>query len=364
MNRVALLSAANCIHAIRWANGLASKGLDVHLITLHHLTHDLDERVKMHELPMKTPYGYLGSAVALTKLLRSIRPDILNAHYATGYGFLAQMSMFRPLLLSVYGSDVYDFPEKSPLHRMLLMKNLRSATAIASTSKCMARKTAETYRHEHVFITPFGVDERLFVPDVHRKKNDRVVIGTVKTLKDKYGIDTLIEAFSIVLKTLADEMMVTLEITGDGPDLGSLRQLATRIGVENKVTFFPGVPHRMVPGMLHRLDIYAALSRLDSESFGVAIIEAGACELPVVVSDAQGPSEVVVDGGTGIIVPRNSPEQAANALLKLIENRSTREAYGKSARKHVMDKYTWSASLDLMIDAYEKTIGIRKVKSI
>ncbi len=71
-------------------------------------------------------------------------PHLLHAHYATGYGLLARLSGFRPLLTSIWGTDVYDFPAISPLHRWLLRGNLAAATAIASTSQCMARQAART----------------------------------------------------------------------------------------------------------------------------------------------------------------------------------------------------------------------------
>ena len=64
--------------------------------------------------------------------------------------------------------------------------------------------------------------------------------------------------------------------------------------------------------MLGGLDVYVALSRLDSESFGVAIVEAAACGCPTVVSDVSGPAEVVEDKVTGIIVPRDNPVEAAD----------------------------------------------------
>ena len=67
------------------------------------------------------------------------------------------------------------------------------------------------------------------------------------------------------------------------------------------------MPHTSVPQELARLDIYVALSRMDSESFGVAIIEAGVAGRPVVVSDAGGLPEVTIDGVTGLVVPREDP---------------------------------------------------------
>ena len=120
--RIALLAGLTSIHTIRWANGLAERGHEIHVITCHSGGDPLLEKVTVHELPYKPPQGYFLNKFSLRKILASIQPGVLNAHYAIGYGTLARLSGFHPCVLSVWGSDVYDFPEKSFLHRMLLKK--------------------------------------------------------------------------------------------------------------------------------------------------------------------------------------------------------------------------------------------------
>ncbi len=357
--RVLLLAAANSIHTIRWANGLASRGVEVHLATAHPLTHILDHRVQLHALPHRAPYAYLLSLRALKKIITKIKPDVMNIHYATGYGLLGRLTGFKPCLLSVWGSDVYDFPEKSFFHQMVLKSNLDSATAIASTSTSMARQTSKYAPNKKIFITPFGIDENIFTPRERSFPSDAVVIGTVKTLKSKYGIDTLIRVFSEVVKRVGESPSLRLEITGDGPDLESLRDLVASLGLQNKVIFHGSVSHSQVPEMLNRLDIYVALSRLNSESFGVAIVEASACGKPVLVSDADGPAEVTIQGKTGFIVPREDIKGAADALVELIQDSDLRALMGKVGREHVIENYTWAKSLDLMIAAQTELMNMK-----
>src|SRR3546814_2222094 len=91
--------------------------MDVHLVSLHSPTQPFDSAITLHQLPFGVPWGYIAAAPYLQRLFKAIRPDLLNAHYATGYGLLARLGGYSPLLLSVWGSDVYDFPGKSPLHR-------------------------------------------------------------------------------------------------------------------------------------------------------------------------------------------------------------------------------------------------------
>jgi glycosyltransferase involved in cell wall biosynthesis len=177
-------------------------------------------------------------------------------------------------------------------------------------------------------------------------------------LKEKYGIDTLIEAFALAWQRIGKPENLILEITGDGPDREKLEALTVQLGIGERVIFHGAVSHQNVPQMLNRLDIYVALSRLDSESFGVAILEASACELPVIVSDADGPAEVVKNCVTGEIVPRESPEKAALAICALINDPVKRLEMGKAGREHVLEHYTWAKSVDLMLNAYEKTIEL------
>jgi len=356
--KVVLLSGTNCIHTARWANGLAQQGVEVHLISAHKNEHELDRNVRLYILSNQAPWGYLTNLFEVKVLLKRIRPDLMNAHYATGYGLLARLIRFKPTLLSVWGSDVYDFPEKSFFHRWLLKGNLQAATAIASTSHCMARRTSEIFQHNEVFITPFGIDEQDFQPrNNSSKKENKIIIGTIKSLKKIYGIDTLIKAFSLVVKNYTGDKDLILEITGGGTDLELLKKLARSLKVENKVIFKGEVPHTKVVDMLNRLDIYVALSR--QESFGVAIIEAMACEKPVVVSDAYGLVEVTVAGKTGFVIQKENAKAAADAILKLVADEDLRVEMGKAGREHVLENYTWGKSLDLMIDAYEKTTQIR-----
>ena len=353
--KILLLAGANCIHTARWANGLVSRGIEVHLVSAHENSHELDSRVNLHILKNKAPLGYFSAVFEVRKLIKHIQPGLVNAHYATGYGTLARLVGFKPTLLSVWGSDVYDFPEKSFLHRWLLKGNLKSANAIASTSHCMALKTAETYQHDKVFITPFGIDETLFKALPAVKDPVQIVLGTVKTLKHLYGIDVLIRAFAQAWHSLNQPSHLKLEISGGGPDLEVLQALAKDLGVLPQITFHGQVDHKQVPTMLNRLDIYCAFSRF--ESFGVAILEASACEKPVIVSDADGPAEVTLDGITGLVVPKEDVDASAKAMIKLIQDQQLRQKMGKAGRQHVLENYTWDKSLDLMLEAYQNTMA-------
>ncbi|WP_196801220.1 glycosyltransferase [Thioalkalivibrio sp. AKL19] len=366
-----MLSGGRSIHTIRWANGLAGAGLDVHLITQGGLLEPVREEVTVHGFPDRGALGYFTMVPAVSGLLRQIGPDVVNAHYASGYGTTARLVGYRPYVLSVWGSDVYDFPERSWLHRYWVRKNLEDADIVASTSKCMADKTRSLSPGlGDIPITPFGVDLGAFDAAAGRgvsegPSDEAIVVGTVKSMAPKYGVDTLIEAFARARRELLDEgdargSRLRLRLVGDGPQTDELRTLALQLGVADVTTFVGRVAHERVPAELQGLDIYVALSRLDSESFGVAIIEAGAAGRPVVVSDAGGLPEVTVEGETGLVVPRENPEAAAEAILKLARDPALRAAMGEKGRQHVAREYSWPACIAKMQDVYRAAIEQRR----
>lgn len=362
LNKIVLLGPGNSIHVKRWVNSLSNMGYQVDLITKHPIDEPFAAGVTVHLLPCRGILGYFSMVPVVRKLLRDIKPDIVNAHYASGYGTTARLVNHRPWLLSVWGSDVYDFPHKSPLHRWLVKKNLQAASQVASTSHCMADETRQLSPElGNIAITPFGVDLSAYVgikPEPGEQKS-KLIIGTVKTMKPTYGIDTLIEAFALLQKSLQSKPGsvapdIELRLVGGGEQTPELHALAVRLGIADKVSFVGRVPHTQVPQELAKLDIYVALSR--QESFGVAIIEAGAAGRPVVVSDAGGLPEVTMDGVTGFVVPRENPAAAAAALEGLVLDATLRNQMGKAGQAHVAQHYSWDACVKTMLGVYQETI--------
>lgn len=364
--KILLLAAASSIHTVRWANALAQASVEVVLATQHDPLETLDAAIQVRRLPYSGEAGYFRNIGALRAILVAEKPDLLNAHYASGYGTTARFAGFRPYLLSVWGSDVYDFPQKSPIHRWWVRGNLMAADRVASTSHAMAEQTRLIApRLRNIEITPFGVETDLFAPDDGEPNGSDapIIIGTVKTLAPHYGIDTLIDSVAMLVNELKRDRpevaaRIRLRLVGDGPQADELKAYARNSGIADIVEFSGRVTHRFVPDQLRKLDVYVALSR--RESFGVAIIEAGACGLPVVVSDVGGLPEVVVAGETGFVVPRDDPAAAANALRQLVLDPDLRLRMGAAGRNHVVSHYEWKDNVSAMIDLYGRVIAEKR----
>src|SRR6266404_8810556 len=106
--KLAYLASAGSIHTVRWANAMAARGHEVVVLTAHNASSEgpLRPEVGLHKLPVPPPSGYFMNVPKIRRLLRSVRPDVLHVHYASGYGTLGRLSGFQPTILSVWGSDV------------------------------------------------------------------------------------------------------------------------------------------------------------------------------------------------------------------------------------------------------------------
>lgn len=363
--KITFLAAHNAIHTVRLVNALAQRGHSLSLITLHEGNEPLDDRIQLFKLPIPAPLGYFLNVPFLRRLLKQLQPDLLHVHYATGYGTLGRLSGFQPLILSVWGSDIFDFPTQSRWHKLWLAQNLRTATQICSTSQAMAIATQALIQPANpIAITPFGIDTTVFYPRPKLREEKTFRIGTVKTLAPKYGIDTFILAFYKLRNLLAETDLqlaqrLRLCIAGGGPQQKYLQNLVHQLQLTNITEFAGHLPHSKVPTYLNKFHIYVAASRLNSESFGVAILEASACGLPVVVSRVGGLPEVVEDGISGYLVEKDNVEQFATTLLKLVQDDALRTQMGQAGRELVFKKYQWQESVSILEEVYGKVVNPR-----
>ena len=361
--KIIFLGEAASIHTIRWVNSLSEKGIEVILVSLKEEIETIgkiNDNVKVIYLPFGTKLGYYLNVFALKKIISKEKPDLINAHYASGYGTLGRLSGFNKKLLNVWGSDVYDFPNESKIKKRIIEKNLKNYTAIASTSYCMAEETKKYLKNKskEIFITPFGVDTEKFKNLNIEKKEDKITIGIVKTLTEKYGIEYLIKAIKELENILDIEnyKKIRLLIYGKGELKNKLEDLTKELQIDDKVIFKGYINNEDVPKVLNEMDIFVVPSILNSESFGVAAVEAMACEVPVIVSDADGLKEVVVNNETGFVIPKRSPKEIANKIKILIENNDVVKKFKKNARERVLKLYDWNKNVENMIKIYKELL--------
>lgn len=353
--KILLLAPSKSIHTHKWALFYKSQGLNVKVVTFaDHFSEDNAKEIDTAILPRLLPgkFAYILSVFALKKVLKDFQPDIFHAHYLSSYGFIGALAAFKPFYVSVWGRDIFQFPRQGKVNRSIVEFTLKRADVICSTSHVMAKETNK-YTNKKVFVTPFGVDMTKFKPVDGLKSDATLTIGTVKALSDKYGIGDLVKAFSIVHSKYPN---ADLLIVGDGPQKSEYEKLVEELGVSGATTFTGRVPNDQVPLYINKMDIFGVPSTEDSESFGVAAVEAMACGVPPVVSDVGGLPEVVLEGKTGYVVKKESPEQLAEAILKLVEDKNLRKQMGLNGINHVKDNYNWVDNTKGMLDIYRETL--------
>ncbi|NMH67683.1 glycosyltransferase [Bacillus sp. RO3] len=361
--KVLLLAPANNVHTKKWLDYYNSIGIQVMNISLEnhkdsnrHISWENVSRVYLN-LKWNHKISYLFTVSRLKRIIREYKPDLIHSHYASSYGLIGALTGFSPYILSVWGSDVYDFPKRNVMNRMILKYALGKADYICSTSPALEQET-KIYIDESkpLSITPFGVDVTQFKPDPTKKKEGPFKIGIAKGMEPKYGIEYLLKGFKLFLRSLGDEgQSVRLQLAGDGPYFAKYRKLAEDLGILENVEFLGRIAHEDVPDFISSLHIFVISSLI--ESFGVSAVEAQACGVPVVATNVGGLPEVVRDGETGYLIPSKDPAALAEKLLYLYKNPSERKKLGENGREHVLNHYDWEDNSKRMIELYNEIIN-------
>lgn len=358
--KICYLADINSAHTHKWLNYFKNKGYDIHVISLGNgeyegvTVHCLDVTDNvMKKASDRNKLQYIKKIKRVKELVNEIKPDILHAHYATSYGLLGALANYHPYIISAWGSDVYDFPIKSPVHKMMLKYNLKKADYIFSTSNVMKEET-QKYTNKNIEVTPFGVDINRFAP--RRTEKDEVVIGTIKTLEEKYGIQYLVKAFA-QLKDRNPDMNLKLRIGGKGSQEDYLKGLCRDLKIYNDVTFLGFVNPDDVVKEFQNFDIAVFPSTLDSESFGVAAVEAESCGTPIVVSEVGGLMESTKPGITSLVAKKASVEDLRDKIDMLVKDKELRLKMGTAARKFVEDNYNLEDNFAYVDKLYKEIVS-------
>lgn len=306
-------------------------------------------------------FSYVFSLSYLHSCIKKFSPDIVHAHYASSYGLLGSLSGFSPFIISAWGSDIYEFPQKSFLHKAILKFNLKRADKILSTSYVMKGELWK-YSAKEVDVIPFGVDTKVFYPirENSEHKKDPIRIGTIKAMEDIYGIKTIIEAVDLVKKCLP-EVNLRVYLIGSGKRTNHYKKMIASKNLEETFIFTGKIPYAHISTYHNLLDVLLNVSTVN-ESFGVSVIEGMACGKPVIVSNSPGLKEVVSD--CGIVVQKDNAQQLAKAIMQLLESPELRASLGKFARQHVLDTYDFKTCLNQMTAVYEEMLCKKTKQSV
>ena len=232
---------------------------------------------------------------------------------------------------------------------------LGSAGVLVTNSRWTGALCTEVLAHlglptddSRIQIVHLGADPSVFRPGVSTEEvrrryglDHRRWLLSVARLTRHKGIDTGIQ---VLARLAPDYPDLAYAVLGQGDELPSLQELTRRLGVEDRVRFLTGVPDADLPALYNCAEIYLGLSRLldeRAEGFGISLVEASACGLPVLAGRAGGIPDAVRDGETGLLADTDRPDTVIPALLRLLDDASLRTRLGKGGREAVEQYYNW-----------------------
>lgn len=359
--RVLLLADVASGHTEKWAMGLAQRGIEVGIFSLNKtefkwmanepnvkVLFELKERHVANGISSKITYfSYIPK---LKKVISEFKPDVVHAHYASSYGLLGSLCKFHPFVLSAWGTDVMKFPQESFMNKKIIRFNLKCADAVCATSETINKCIQDIYPRT-VHVIPFGIDFDTFKPNGAPKNKEYFVVGAIKSLEKVYNIDVLVKAFAGLHSRHSNTRLL---IVGDGTERENLQQLVKQLNISDSVEFTGRVPSKETPNYFNKLNCLVNISQY--ESFGVSVVEAMACKVPVVVSDTGGLKEIVNNGDMGICVEPGNVEQTSLAVEKIMLDKKFAENAIDKAYLSVKERFSWDNNLTEQIKVYNSLV--------
>jgi glycosyltransferase involved in cell wall biosynthesis len=306
----------------------------------------------------RTLMGVGGARVLarLTGLFRRERVDVAHAylfHPNVLAPIAGRLAGVPAIIASKRSLDRY--PSRLPLWACRFGNRLAHRVMVNAEAIGRFVGAEEGCPHAKMVLIPNGVREDALAPpaDGSAKRRelglplDAPVVGAVSRLAWKKAIDHLVQATPRILEAAPSARVV---IAGDGPLRGELEAQAVALGVRDRVLFLGSRDDSVE--LMAAFDVFVLPSVV--EGMSNALIEAMAVGRPVVATDVGGNPEVVVDGETGILVPKAAPDHLAAAIVKLLGAPEMAAEMGAAGRRRVVQHYRVEAmarQIEAMYDA-------------
>lgn len=307
------------------------------------------------------PIEFLCIKRVVQSAIHTFHPDILHVYTATPdgvIGLLIRKVFSLPLVVSLIGSDINVWPFRSKLIYRLTKQVIAEADSVIAVSNALKRKAEEIVSPKNpISVIYMGHDPSKFAFDEVARFNLRkkldipgksiafIFIGNI--LKTK-GIFELLEAFCLLIKKMPDAYLI---FVGDGKDKKRLIKKAVKTGISNRVIFIGRRQHNKIPHWLSMSDILILPSY--SEGLPNAVVEAMACQRPVIATNVGGIPEVIVDGKSGILVEPKDAVALAEAMQRVAYDKDLRVRLGNQGRKIVREKFSWEENIKKLINLYK-----------
>jgi glycosyltransferase involved in cell wall biosynthesis len=289
--------------------------------------------------------GLLAAGTACTlRVQREFTPDVVHAHWWFPAGVIGSMvaAMTRaPLVLTMHGSDVRFAAALRPA-RPIFRWVVRNADAVSTVSTWLAQQAMAIAPELRPLVAPMPVATELFALADERRDPHRILF--VGRLNEQKGIAHLIEALARL------SIPATLDVVGDGPDMGVLEARTEQLGLTDRVRWHGALPHPAIAAYYQRAAVLAVPSI--GEGLGLTAVEAQLCGTPVVAFDSGGVADAVCRNETGLLVPPGDIDALAAALHVLITNPVRARAMGAAGSAWAHERFSPEAVAAQYTDFY------------
>jgi len=345
---------------------LALRGHDVHFISSALPTRltELNERVHFHEVEMMSyplfehqPYSLALSTKMMT-VARAENLDLLHVHYAIPHSIsaiLARESLkpkrYLPVITTLHGTDI-TLVGADRSYLPITRYALQQSDGVTAVSKFLKQATIETFDYDEIEVIP-----NFICPNYYRREEDsplrkelapngeKLLVHVSNFRAVKRPIDC-VEILAKVRKTGANARLI---MVGDGPERSAVHHRARQLNVLEQTDFVG--KQAKIADYLAIADVFLLPS--EEESFGLAALEAQACEVPVVSTKVGGLPEVVSDKESGFLSDIGDTEKMASDTVKILSDDNLHRAFGARGRELAVSRY----SSELVIPQYIKFYG-------
>jgi glycosyltransferase involved in cell wall biosynthesis len=362
--RICYLADAGSVHAQKWISYFAKKGHEVHLISLDDTQGKDLSNVTLHPVRRMNAIPGLPVMILVSKIrriLRSIDPQIMHAHYTSTYGFWSALTMFHPFILTAWGSDILVTPSRSKLSMLKVKFALSKADLITCDAQHLANRMLQLGASRgKIGLVRFGVDTQKFAPrgrdpDLKWKlqlPEDALLVISLRGLTEGYDVETLVRSVPSVLRHVPQARFI---VAGSGDQRPYLERLAESLGVAYGMRFVGMIPNDNLPRYLASVDVYVSTSLSDA-GIAASTAEAMACQLPVIVTDVAENRDWVRDGEGGFVIPPRDPKVLADKIIRLLQDETTRKACGIINRRIVQERNEYSSQMARVERIYEELL--------
>lgn len=310
------------------------------------------------------PLTTLSAGNTLADVIEEHGVEIVHAHYAIPHATSALLardmtSRGTKVVTTLHGTDV-TLVGLEPAFSRSTRHAIERSDGVTAVSRYLAQHTRDTMgARAPIEVVHNWVDPDRFRPDrdpasrARFARPDETLVVHVSNFRPVKRPQDVIRVFA----RIARERPARLIAVGDGPERSRAHELARRLGVHDRVHFLGSFPS--VETVLGVADLFLLPS--EQESFGLVALEAMACGVPVVSSDAGGLPEVVLEGETGYLRPPGDADAMAEASLGLLADEDRRRAFGDRARDRAVREFRPGVILPRYIEVYRKVLDGRPV---